>query len=186
MLPISSGMAGSSTMVGFMLEPNQANFTTCRQQQHNKFVVPKSIATAALAAESRISSFEDCKIDALLRDSAEALINANTSFCNNHAEEQGLLLPCAFDIVHGNTKAAQSPKKPTTAETVCSQALGVKKAGTINKAQTQQLIKPNLQHHIANSSPSHISCTRKALREAITARSASKLLQDGHDGKGQV
>jgi hypothetical protein len=189
MFPISSRIAGSSSSVGgIMVDPSQAIVGPCRQQ-HRFFAVPESVSTAR-AVESQIRSLRECEINELLRDSAEALVSANTSFCGT-VEEQSF--SCAFHVVHGeHVKAAQPPKKPTTAETVCSQALGLKKVGTTDKAQ---LIQPKKKAVHAgaeasklqgNASTSHRTCTRNALAEAIMARCASRRLQDRHDGGDQV
>jgi hypothetical protein len=108
--------------------------------------IKKGGAASLSAVEHQIRTFDQCKIDALLRDSAK-------------------------DLAH------QPPKKTRTAETVCSQALGVKNVGANSKAQ---LIQPKKKTVCAEAEASKLPGT------SIIEKPGSRHLQRGNEERSQV
>jgi hypothetical protein len=100
MFPKASRNGVSSSMVGFI---SQANVGHCRQAAAP---VHQSIPTARFVAHEARKHFEQCEIDALLSDSTRSLTSAGAAF-----------------------EPWRRRQPATTAETVCSQALGIKKTG---------------------------------------------------------
>jgi hypothetical protein len=129
MFPRAFRNDGYSSMAGFVLEPHsssQANIGDCRSQAHQPTPPAHgSIPTARLIDPQLGRRFQPCDIDALLSDSARSLA-------------------CAQQASRAWFTSQQ--KKPTIAETVCSQALGVKKTG----AEKPKLTKPKMVREAAD------------------------------------